>query len=30
MGDRYVEALRGHADFVSRNVAANLYDRHLK
>ncbi len=30
MGDRYLEALRAHADCISRNVTANLYDRHLK
>jgi hypothetical protein len=30
MGDRYLEALQTHADSISRNVTANLYDRHLK
>jgi hypothetical protein len=30
MGDRYLEALQTHADSISRNVTANLYERHLK
>jgi hypothetical protein len=30
MGDRYLDALRAHADSVSRNVTTNLHDRHLK
>jgi tagaturonate epimerase len=30
LGDRYLEALRTHADSISRNVTANLYERHLK
>ena len=30
MGERYLEALRAHADCIARNVTANLYDRHLK
>ena len=30
MGERYLEALRAHADCISRNVTANLYERHLK
>ncbi len=30
MGDRYLEALQTHAESISRNVTANLYDRHLK
>jgi hypothetical protein len=29
MGDRYLEALQTHADSISRNVTANLYERHL-
>ena len=30
MGERYLAALRAHADSVSRNVTTNLYVRHLK
>jgi hypothetical protein len=30
MGDRYLDALKRHEKFVSRNVTGNLYDRHLK
>ena len=30
MGDRYLDALKRHEDFVSRNVTMNLYERHLK
>ena len=30
LGDRCLEALQTHADSISRNVTANLYDRHLK
>jgi tagaturonate epimerase len=30
MGDRYLEALQTHADSISRNVTANLYERHMK
>jgi len=30
MGDRYLEALEANEDFVSRNVTANLYQRHLQ
>ena len=30
MGDGYLEALQTHADSISRNVTANLYERHLK
>jgi tagaturonate epimerase len=30
MGDRYLEALDKHAASISRNVTANIYERHLK
>ena len=30
MGDRYLNALKRHESFVSRNVTDNLYERHLK
>ena len=30
LGDRYLQALDTHADSISRNVTANLYERHLK
>ena len=30
MGDRYLQALQTHADAISRNVTANLYERHMK
>lgn len=30
MGDRYLNALKRHEAFVSRNVTENLYERHLK
>ena len=30
LGPRYLEALRAHQASVSRNVTANLYERHLK
>ena len=30
MGDRYLNALNQNQEFVSRNVTANLYERHLK
>ena len=30
MGDRYLDALKRHEAFVSRNVTDNLYERHLK
>jgi tagaturonate epimerase len=30
MGNRYLDALGTHADFISRNVITNIYDRHLK
>lgn len=30
IGDRYHAALQMHADVVSRNVGANLLDRHLR
>jgi tagaturonate epimerase len=30
MGDRYLDALDTHKEFVARNVTANLFERHLK
>ena len=30
MGNRYLDALQKHEDSVSKNVTANLYERHLK
>jgi hypothetical protein len=30
MGDRYLDALKRHEAFVSKNVTENLYERHLK
>jgi hypothetical protein len=30
MGDRYLNALKRHEKFVSKNVTENLYERHLK
>ncbi len=30
MGDRYLDALKQNREFVSKNVTANLYERHLK
>jgi len=30
MGDRYLNALKQHEKFVSKNVTENLYERHLK
>ena len=30
MGDRYLDALKRHKAFVSKNVTENLYERHLK
>ena len=30
MGSRYLDALKRHEKFVSRNVTENLYERHLK
>jgi hypothetical protein len=30
MGDRYLNALKKHRAFVSKNVTENLYERHLK
>ena len=30
MGGRYLDALKRHEEFVSRNVTENLYERHLK
>ena len=30
MGDRYLNALKKHEAFVSKNVTENLYERHLK
>lgn len=30
MGSRYLDALKRHEEFVSRNVTENLYERHLK
>jgi tagaturonate epimerase len=30
MGKRYLDALKQHQAFVSKNVTANLYERHLK
>lgn len=29
-GERYLDALKRHEDFVSKNVTENLYERHLK
>jgi hypothetical protein len=30
MGDRYLDALKRHEKFVSKNVTENLYERHIK
>ena len=30
MGARYLDALERHEDVIARNVATNIFDRHLK